>query len=230
MIVVFLSSLVSAQTTPHLGLNIPSPGTVNWNLLLNSNFSALDLYLSGGLNLPGNLGVVGNLNVGGTVTCGSGCGGTTFSGDLSGTSSSQTVVGLQGKALPSLSTGCLNYTGSAWNITSCGAISGSGTATQVAVWSGSTALTSYSGFTSDSSGNVTGLSLSTNGSGPGRIHMTAGNFAALTALVTCNSGNEGYESPVTDSTTATWGATISGSSSHHVLAYCDGTNWTVAAE
>jgi|HubBroStandDraft_4_1064222.scaffolds.fasta_scaffold00021_58 hypothetical protein len=41
-------------------------------------------------------------------------------GDLSGTSSSQEVVGLLSNALPSLSTGFLNWTGSAWAFSSAG--------------------------------------------------------------------------------------------------------------
>jgi hypothetical protein len=52
----------------------------------------------------------------------------------------------------------------------------------------------------------------------------------FSALGTCNSAAEGTQSPITDSTTATWGATITGSGANHVLAYCDGTNWTVAAK
>lgn len=41
---------------------------------------------------------------------------------------------------------------------------------------------------------------------------------------------EGMMVAVTDSTTATWGATITGTGSNHVLAYYNGTNWTVAAK
>lgn len=41
---------------------------------------------------------------------------------------------------------------------------------------------------------------------------------------------EGMIVPVTDSTTATWGATITGGGTNHVLAYYNGTNWTVAAK
>jgi hypothetical protein len=52
----------------------------------------------------------------------------------------------------------------------------------------------------------------------------------VSALPTCNSANEGLQAAVTDSTTATWGATITGSGSNHVLAYCNGTNWTVMAK
>ena len=54
--------------------------------------------------------------------------------------------------------------------------------------------------------------------------MAAGNFAGLPA---CNSGAEGTLGAVKDSTTTTYGATITGGSSGHVLAYCNGTNWTV---
>lgn len=41
---------------------------------------------------------------------------------------------------------------------------------------------------------------------------------------------EGMMAAVTDSTTNTWGATITGSGTNHVLAYYDGTNWTVGAK
>lgn len=41
---------------------------------------------------------------------------------------------------------------------------------------------------------------------------------------------EGMMVAVTDSTTATWGATITGGGANHVLAYYNGTNWTVAAK
>lgn len=50
---------------------------------------------------------------------------------------------------------------------------------------------------------------------------------AFSGLAACTAGLEGSIAPVTDSTTATWGGTIAGSSTNHVLAYCDGTNWTV---
>lgn len=53
------------------------------------------------------------------------------------------------------------------------------------------------------------------------------NFSTLPA---CASGGEGSMNPVTDSTTVTWGATVTGGGSSHILAYCDGTNWTVAAK
>jgi hypothetical protein len=49
-------------------------------------------------------------------------------------------------------------------------------------------------------------------------------------LPTCSSAIEGMMKPVSDSTVNTWGATIIGGGSNHVLAYCDGTNWTVAAK
>jgi hypothetical protein len=46
----------------------------------------------------------------------------------------------------------------------------------------------------------------------------------------CNSNTEGALEAFSDSTTATWGATIAGGGSNHVLGYCNGTNWTVAAK
>jgi len=61
----------------------------------------------------------------------------------------------------------------------------------------------------------------------GHLTLKAGLFSALPA---CAGGTEGTEGAVTDSMTNTWGATITGSGSDHVLAYCDGTNWTVAGK
>lgn len=55
--------------------------------------------------------------------------------------------------------------------------------------------------------------------------LTPDGFGSLAA---CSAATEGQLAAVTDSTTATWGATITGSGSHHVLAYCDGAHWTVA--
>ena len=50
------------------------------------------------------------------------------------------------------------------------------------------------------------------------------NFSAYPA---CSAAYEGAVIVVKDSTTTTWGATITGGSSGHVLGYCDGTNYTV---
>lgn len=52
----------------------------------------------------------------------------------------------------------------------------------------------------------------------------------FSALPSCASGTEGSTRAVTDSTTNTWGATVTGTGTNHVLAYCDGTNWTVGAK
>lgn len=41
---------------------------------------------------------------------------------------------------------------------------------------------------------------------------------------------EGMLRGVSDSNTATWGATIAGSGVNHVLAYYNGINWTVAGK
>lgn len=52
---------------------------------------------------------------------------------------------------------------------------------------------------------------------------------AFSTLPAC-SGNEGATRAVSDSNTAVWGAIIAGGSTNHVNAYCNGTNWTVAAK
>lgn len=45
----------------------------------------------------------------------------------------------------------------------------------------------------------------------------------------CSAGNEGAMAAITDSTTATNGATITGGGAHHVLGYCNASNWIVLA-
>jgi hypothetical protein len=55
--------------------------------------------------------------------------------------------------------------------------------------------------------------------------LTPGTFSTLAS---CSSANEGTTTDVTDSTTDTFGAVITGGGSFHVLGYCNGTNWTVA--
>lgn len=49
-------------------------------------------------------------------------------------------------------------------------------------------------------------------------------------LPSCGSGQEGTLRPVTDASVNTWGSTFSGSGSDHILAYCDGSSWTVMAK
>jgi hypothetical protein len=49
----------------------------------------------------------------------------------------------------------------------------------------------------------------------------------FSGLATCNSGNEGATGAISDSTTATYGATVTGGGSNHVHVYCNGTNWVV---
>jgi hypothetical protein len=53
---------------------------------------------------------------------------------------------------------------------------------------------------------------------------------AFSALPAAASGLQGSIRAVTDSTTVTWGATITGGGSNHVLAYCNGSAWTVMAK
>lgn len=60
---------------------------------------------------------------------------------------------------------------------------------------------------------------------PVAITKPANTFANLPA-----SPVEGMLLPVTDSSTNVWGATITGGGANHVLAYYNGTNWTVAGK
>jgi hypothetical protein len=59
--ILVLVSAAFTQTTPNINLNIPAQGTLNWDVLLNANFTQLDLLLSGNATLPA-------LNVAGPIT------------------------------------------------------------------------------------------------------------------------------------------------------------------
>jgi hypothetical protein len=61
----------------------------------------------------------------------------------------------------------------------------------------------------------------------GMLQLPANAFSTYTA---CGAGLEGSQASITDSTTSTWGATITGGGANHVMGYCDGTNWTVTAK
>lgn len=69
----------------------------------------------------------------------------------------------------------------------------------------------------DSSGNVTSGALPS-------LQLTAIAFASLP---TCNAGAEGALYAVNNSNSATFNATMAGGGSNHVMAYCNGSNWTV---
>jgi hypothetical protein len=93
----------------------------------------------------------------------------------------------------------------------------------------------------DNSSNATsaGVSLSVGGTGFFSVRGDGVDTAngilgttttAFASLPTCSSTYEGYMRAVTDSTVNTWGTTITGGGTNHVLAYCDGTSWNVMAK
>lgn len=77
LILLLLVSVAFAQQTPNIHLNIPALHTNGWDVLLNSNFTALDNYLSGqstipalvtnSLSLTGNGSTTGSWTVGGAL-------------------------------------------------------------------------------------------------------------------------------------------------------------------
>lgn len=97
-------------------------------------------------------------------------------------------------------------------------VSGDSTATDdgtTFTYSGASGIRSSGGFSSPSSSG-------------GYLILGPTTFASLPA---CNSANEGRLQAVTDASVSTWGSTIAGGGSNHVLAYCSGQgNWTVAAK
>ena len=120
----------------------------------------------------------------------------------------------------------LNFT-TATGVIGCASTSAVGTVThtagaltagQIMLGKGGADSTVDPDASSDGAGNFSLTSVKITGGG------------AFATLPTCTSGIEGTLSHVTDSTTNTWGAAITGGSTNHVLAYCDGSAWTVAAK
>ena len=68
----------------------------------------------------------------------------------------------------------------------------------------------------------------------GDAALTAKSFqsrsAAFSTLPACDGETEGQMAAINDSSTNIWGTAVSGGGGNHVLAYCDGTDWTVAAK
>ncbi|SRR6266481_201147 len=90
---------------------------------------------------------------------------------------------------------------------------------------GKLCMTINCALTTPNIGAASGKSLAV--SGAAGLRTAPVDFSTLAA---CVASKEGSLVAVSDSNTNAWGAAISGGGSHHVLAYCDGTNWTVAAK
>lgn len=71
--------------------------------------------------------------------------------------------------------------------------------------------------------STVGINVGTPPSSAVSMKMTPVAFSTLPA---CSSGNEGMIQSISDSTTATYNATITGGGTNHLIAYCNGTNWT----
>jgi hypothetical protein len=57
-------------------------------------------------------------------------------------------------------------------------------------------------------------------------YVLLGSPVLFASLPACSAALEGAARPVSDSTTVTYNATVTGSGTNHILAYCNGTNWT----
>lgn len=246
---ILLFSLSSfAQVTPNLGLNLPSRGTLNWDTPLNANFTAIDNYLSGGLTLPSldtsYLTTAGE-SVNGIITVASSAFPNNrlevYTGPLGGDgrleqyNSSSVLV----SALYFGNTGLGGFASSTgfllvWPVNTILEV-GASVANIGGVGAGIV-------FPGGNRGNVQlvvpDVIVDTGGSTINAVvtlPATQGGLQVANAFVfsylpACASGTEGTLRGVTDSTTNTWGATITGSGTNHVMAYCDGTNWTVSAK
>jgi hypothetical protein len=82
-------------------------------------------------------------------------------------------------------------------------------------------------FTLDKKGNMTAASVQS--LGPIASSTALVRPAPAGALAACNRTTEGSQAAVTDSRNNDWGALVTGGGNLHVLAYCNGTHWTVAA-
>jgi len=189
---------------------------VGWQIVAVSEFQSTDATQStstttGAMRTAGGLGVFKNANIGGTLTV---TGASTL-GTVSGTGITGTSF-LQSSDYVALSR--LLFTGNA-QINSPSAEN---------IQLRNNAGTSFGLL---QLGGTTNLFPAIKRSGPSvgfrRADDTIGTFANLPAA---SSANEGSVYPVSDSTTVIWGATVTGGGSNHVLAYSNGTNWTVMAK
>jgi len=102
--------------------------------------------------------------------------------------------------------------------------------------SASTALNCNLTFFSGSDGTIIakdGVNLGIGTATPQTLLDVAGQArvkpVAFSALPAASGALEGTVAAVTDSTTAVWGATITGGGANHVLAWCNGSAWKVIA-
>lgn len=97
------------------------------------------------------------------------------------------------------------------------------------------------GWTSGNSQNNSDATISRNAAGVVQVGTTGLNASGQLLAAVLRTGAvafasvpgtavEGMMVAITDSSTATWGATITGGGANHVLGYYNGTNWTVAAK
>jgi hypothetical protein len=86
------------------------------------------------------------------------------------------------------------------------------------------------GVTVDVSNNVGTTGTLSTGVGSGLSGALVPKPGTLSQAGSCSGATEGTIAPITDSTTNTWGATITGSGAFHVLGYCDGSVWSVMAK
>lgn len=157
-----------------------------------------------------------------------------------GVSSGTAAYGVEGDAYGQYALGIYGYasgTTSGGQVTGVYAIAGaeSGiTVDQLAgLWvdapflSGASATNLYGILVEDQSGGTNNFAIKT---GAGKVQF--GDVLKITpvafsSLPTCNAGAEGTIRPITDSSSAVFNATITGGGANHVIAYCNGTNWTV---
>jgi hypothetical protein len=171
---------------PSAGLRLPS----NSKLILGSNAAYVDNN--------------GNLFVNTCTGCGGG-GSFVPAGDLGGSSTTQEVVGIQSNALPTLATGYLNWTGTAWAYTTLpagiGYPSGSGIPIVSTGTSWGSTITATNGDVIFGSGGVwaksaaPAISAANMTSFPTFNQSTTGNAATATALASAPTLCSGGQAP-----------------------------------
>ena len=77
-------------------------------------------------------------------------------------------------------------------------------------------------------GNLTNYVLQ--GATPVQLNVVDVLALPFASIGPCTSVGEGNTAAISDSTTTTWGNTVTGGGSSHIRMYCNGTNWTVAAK
>lgn len=195
--------------------------------------------LGGAMNLTAGTGGVnsfanGNAGAGGVMTVKSGAGGNATHADATNGGAGG-ALNLLAQAGGTAAQGTGGVGGAASLTAGAGGNATGGSGTRNGGNGGNVTIGSGAGGTGASANGTTGtITMNAGATQAAVINTTSFTFAItprLTpiAFASLPTGAEGMIAAITDSNTATWGATIAGGGANNVLGFYNGANWTVAA-